>query len=94
MIVPYITEKSMHLASHGWYSFIVDIKDNKPKIKDAIEKEFKVTVVSVKTNLVKGKSKRTGKKRIEVAGSKWKKAVVSLKKGEKIDVFEFNEQAK
>ena len=68
------------------YAFEVDLKANKPEIKKAIEELFKVNVVGVHTMIVHGKVKRMG--RFEGKRPNWKKAIVSLKKGEKIEFFE------
>lgn len=90
---PYITEKSMMEASRGWYTFLVDNDSNKFSITQAVETEYKVHVVDIKTINVKAKTKRTGKKRIlTAAGKGFKKAMVKLKSGEKIDAFEVGEQ--
>ncbi|HEX9912301.1 MAG TPA: 50S ribosomal protein L23, partial [candidate division Zixibacteria bacterium] len=59
---------------------------NKLEIKNAIEKVFKVKVEDVHTMVVHGKVKRMG--RFEGPRPNWKKAIVKLKKGEKIDFFE------
>lgn len=85
---PIITEKSMTLAASGWFTFKVDKMSRKEEIAKAVAAQFKVDVVSVKTMIVKGGTKRTGKKRIEVSMQPWKKALVKLKKDQKIDLFE------
>jgi len=85
---PLITEKSMDLAGKGRYCFVVDKRVNKHQIKQAVEKFFKVNVVKVRTMKVLGKSKRTGKYLRKISKRPdWKKAIVELKKGEKIDIF-------
>lgn len=84
---PIFTEKSMSLANSGWYTFEVAIESNRAQITKVIENAFKVHVVEIRTITVKGKSKKTGKKRIEVAASSWKKALVKLAKNEKIELF-------
>lgn len=84
---PLVTEKSTDLrVKEDKYAFEVDLKANKPEIKKAIEELFKVNVVGVHTMIVHGKVKRMG--RFEGKRPNWKKAIVSLKKGEKIDFFE------
>lgn len=83
-----ISEKSMNEAKKGRYSFRFDIVLNKPDIKKIIEKEFGVHVVGISTSIVKGKRKRTGKRRSEISLTPWKKAVVEVKEGEKIGLFE------
>ncbi len=81
---PIITEKaSGKMESDGTYSFAVDGRANKIEIKKAVEAAFKVTVTRVNTLTSRGKLKRvrwqTGKT------SDWKKAMVTLKKGDKIE---------
>jgi len=84
---PLVTEKSTDLrVKEDKYAFEVDLKANKPEIKKAIEELFKVNVVGVHTMIVHGKVKRMG--RFEGKRPNWKKAIVSLKKGEKIEFFE------
>lgn len=88
---PIISEKSMSEAQKGKFMFEVSKLANKPMIKQAIEKVFKVKVLHVATSIVKGKKKRVGTKRIEVEKSSWKKAIVTLQKDQKIDLFETGE---
>ncbi len=84
---PLVTEKSTDFrVKEDKYAFEVDLKTNKPEIKKAIEELFKVNVVGVHTMIVHGKVKRMG--RFEGKRPNWKKAIVSLKKGEKIEFFE------
>ncbi|RJQ38709.1 50S ribosomal protein L23, partial [Candidatus Microgenomates bacterium] len=54
----------------------------------AVEKKFKVNVLSVSTHIVKGKNRRVGARRAEVRLSNWKKAIVQVAKGQKIDLFD------
>lgn len=88
IIRPIITEASMKIVPGGKYSFVVARKADKTAIKKAVNKMFNVTVVSISTSVVKGKTKRVGPKRAEISQSVWKKAIVTVKKGEKIYVFE------
>lgn len=83
---PLVTEKNTSLQTLGKYAFKVDSEANKTQVKQAVEKAFKVTVTSVNIMTVRGKEKRVGRK--QVAGSPWKKAVVTLKPGDKIQIFE------
>lgn len=90
---PLITEKSMDLTAEGKYTFEVDIDANKIEIRNAVEKIFNVKVDKVNTLIVKGKKKsgtdRRGKgKRVTGMTSDWKKAYVTLKPGNKIDIYE------
>jgi large subunit ribosomal protein L23 len=88
IIKPLITEQSMKSVDGGKYSFAVARFASKTAIKAAIKKLFGVNVVSVATSVVKGKTKRVGAKRQEIKQSLWKKAIVTVKKGEKIGIFE------
>lgn len=88
IISPVITEKSMKAAETGKYSFIVHRFASKTAIKQAIAGMFKVGIVDVYTILIKGKRKRSGARRVEVNDSEMKKAIVQLKKGDKIAIFE------
>ena len=83
---PVVTEKSMNLLVDNKYTFIVDNKANKTEIKNAIEDIFKVKVDKVYTLNVKGKPKRMG--RFEGKTRDRKKAIVLLKPGNKIKLFE------
>ena len=88
IIKPLVTEGSMKHVDSGKYSFVVHTKADKKIIKQTISALFNVHVVSVATNTVKGKRQRVGKKRTEKIVTAWKKAVVTVKKGEKIGLFE------
>lgn len=88
---PVITEKSMARAGAGKFTFIVARKTNKTAIKQAIESQFGVHVMHVSTTIVKGKTQRVGQKRLEIPVSVYKKAVVTLEKGQKIGLFELGE---
>ena len=83
---PLVTEKNTSLQTQGKYAFEVADHANKVLVKEAVEKAFKVTVTAVNMMTVRGKEKRVGRK--QVAGSPWKKAVVTLKSGDKIQIFE------
>lgn len=86
IIKPVVTEKSMDLLADNKYTFIVDRKANKTEIKNAIEGIFKVKVDKVTTMIVKGKVKRMG--RFEGKTPNRKKAIVTLKPGHKIRLFD------
>ena len=84
IISPNITEKSTSLSEHNKIVFKVHKGANKNTIKKSIEKIFKVNVVKVNTINLKGKTKLVrGKKSIK---SGYKKAIVTLKKGQSIDI--------
>lgn len=84
---PLITEKgSQILQESNRVSFQVKRDANKLEIKEAVEKIFNVKVLQVNTVRVKGKSRRFGRK---IGRTKdWKKAILLLKEGDKIDFFE------
>jgi large subunit ribosomal protein L23 len=86
IIRPVVTEKSMNLLADNKYTFVVDKKANKTEIKNAIENIFNVRVENVNTMIVKGKPKRMG--RYEGKRPDRKKAIVTLKPGQKIRLFE------
>ncbi|MBM3933681.1 MAG: 50S ribosomal protein L23 [SAR202 cluster bacterium] len=83
---PIITEKSTLLQEQGRYAFEVASHATKLDIESAVEKAFNVKVVKVNTVTMRGKAKRFGPK-IRYAKS-WKKAIVTLKQGDKITLFE------
>lgn len=84
---PLITEKtSIQKELYNQLTFEVDRRANRIEIKRAIETVFNVRVSSVKTLQVTGKIKRRG--RILGKRRDWKKAIVSLMPGERIDFFE------
>jgi large subunit ribosomal protein L23 len=88
IIRPLVTEKSMSKVADGRYSFAVSQYATKTDVRKAIEKSFNVKVVSLSTSVVKGKSKRAGTRRLEIANQIWKKAIVTVKKGDRIYLFE------
>ncbi len=87
-IKPLRTEKTMKEAASGRYTFAVDLAANKTDIKRKLEKLFGVNIVKVQTNIVPGKTYRTGRKYLTARRSDWKKATVTVKSGQKIDLFE------
>ena len=83
---PLITEKAQILAGQSKYAFEVDKRANKLQIKEAVEVAFGVKVKAVNTMTMKGKMRRYGRR--ETKQPDWKKAVVTLAPGEKIELFE------
>jgi large subunit ribosomal protein L23 len=89
---PLITEKNTMLMEIGQYTFEVDPEANKIQIKAAVESTFNVRVKAVNTLNVKRKvrsrvaSRRGG--RITGHEAAWKKAIVTLQPGDRIDLFE------
>lgn len=84
---PLITEKGMNIAAIGKYAFEVDMNANKIEIADAVHKIFSVDVIKVNTLRVKGKTKRMGRYP-EGKTPDWKKAYITVKSGQRIDIFE------
>lgn len=87
---PIVTEKMTEMQEKGQYAFEVAGGANKIEIARAVEKKFNVTVVHVRTMNHKGKAKTQLTRGGRFAGrtSAWKKAVVRLKDGEKIEFFQ------
>ena len=90
---PVVSEKSIDQSQHGHYTFRVHPDANKIQIKAAIEELYatdKVTVVAVNVLTTKAKEKSRGTKRGRIKGytSSWRKAVVTLAAGQKIQFFE------
>ena len=83
---PIVTEKYTASQDAGKYAFEVHRSANKKQIAEAVEFAFRVTVMSVNTMNVHGKTKRLGTRLFETRG--WKKAIVTLRQGDRIDVFE------
>ena len=83
---PLITEKNSQLQVQGKYVFEVADEANKNQIKQAVEKSFKVDVTAVNIITVPGKQRRLGRQQVLTAP--WKKAIVTLKPGDKIELFE------
>ncbi|HNX00714.1 MAG TPA: 50S ribosomal protein L23 [Candidatus Cloacimonadota bacterium] len=87
IVAPLLTEKTSRMMHEtNCYSFRVSLNANKIEIKKAIEHIFSVNVISVNTIRMKGKPKRLGK--YEGRRPDWKKAIVTLKDGDKIADFE------
>ncbi len=85
---PHVSEKASFAADRGQFVFKVAVDATKLEIKKAVELMFSVNVETVRTSVVKGKTKRVGA--ISGRRSNWKKAYVSLQEGQDID-FSGNE---
>ncbi len=83
---PLITEKNTILQAQGKYAFEIAREANKQQVKQAVEKAFKVKVLAVNVMTVAGKTRRVGRR--QVLTQSWKKAIVTLKPGDKIGLFE------
>jgi large subunit ribosomal protein L23 len=87
LIRPVISEKSVAQTEQNNYIFAVGREANKFQIKAAVEAEFKVTVLDVRVMWVKPKQKRRGRRTMGTVPG-WRKAVVSIAPGDKIELFE------
>ncbi len=90
---PVISEKSIDESGRGKYTFAVHDRANKIQIKAAVEELYRkenVTVVSVNVLTTKAKEKRRGNRRGQTTGytTPWRKAIVTLAAGQKIEFFE------
>ena len=83
---PLITEKNTMLQAQGKYAFEIASEANKHQVKQAVENAFKVKVTTVNMMMVPGKMRRIGRR--QVLTQSWKKAIVTLKPGDKIELFE------
>ena len=84
---PIVSEKGTHLSEiDRVYFFEVSSRANKQEIKEAVESLFDVDVIGVRTMMVHGKHKRAG--RFLKKRSNWKKALVQVKEGQKIEIFQ------
>ncbi len=89
IIQPVITEKTLLLVSnHNAYTFQVQRSASKQQIKDAVQATFNVEVMSVNTIFGHKSTKATGKKRLQRPVPRTKKAVITLKSGQKIELFD------
>ena len=86
IIRPIVTEKSSRMMEENWYTFEVHSMANKIQIRKAVEEIFKVKVEKVNTINVKPKPKRMGA--FQGKTRSWKKAMVSLAAGQRIEFFE------
>ncbi|MFH0928555.1 MAG: 50S ribosomal protein L23 [bacterium] len=86
LVAPVVTEKSAYQANDSKYTFEVIPKANKIQVKKAIEQAYGVHVTRVNMESVRGKYVRFG--RFFGRERSWKKAIVTLKKGERLDVYE------
>ncbi len=83
---PIVTEKTTIQIEQGLYTFAVDRRANKLQVKEAVEKVFGVDVVSVNIINVPGKPRRWGRHVSRTPS--WKKAIVKLAEGQRIELFE------
>jgi large subunit ribosomal protein L23 len=86
LVRPLITEKNTMLMNLSKYCFEVNRVANKLQIKEAVQTLFSVEVSAVNVSTVPGRMRRVGKSRGMT--SPWRKAVVTLKPGQRIEIFE------
>jgi large subunit ribosomal protein L23 len=91
IIRPVVSEKSYALIGEGKYTFRVDDRAHKTQIAHAVEEIFDVKVAAVRTAKVRAKPKRRGVHQGKTRA--WKKAIVQLAPGERIELFEGAETA-
>ncbi len=83
---PVITEKGTMLQGQNKYVFEVATTANKTQIKEAVQLAFNVTVTAVNVSMVRGKLRRMGRTMGQTPD--WKKAIVTVAPGDKIEIFE------
>jgi large subunit ribosomal protein L23 len=86
LIRPVVSEKSYHQITQNRYTFKVHKDAHKTQVRQAVEELFEVTVTSVNIVKMPAKPKRRGM--IKGTRPGWKKAIVEVKAGDKIDIFE------
>jgi large subunit ribosomal protein L23 len=86
LLAPVVSEKSYSLIEDGKYSFRIHQDAHKTQVRQAVEELFGVTVVGVNIVKVQPKPKRRGMSKGVKPG--WKKAIVQLRAGESIEIFE------
>ena len=88
LVQPLITEKTTIQNSLNQYAFIVDIGANKVEVKKAIEEIYHIKPIRIRIINVLGKSVRSGRRGQTTRQRNWKKAIVTIPAGKKIDVYE------
>lgn len=83
---PLVTEKNAVLQMSGKYAFEVASGATKPQIKQAVETAFKVKVTGVNVMTMPGKERRVGRRHVRTPS--WKKAIVTLESGDRIELFD------
>ena len=86
LVRPVVTEKSTSLQGNNKFTFQVKLDANRELVKQAVEKLFEVKVIKVNIIRTRKKAKRFGPRLVQ--GREYKKAIVTLRPGDKITVFE------
>jgi len=84
-VSPRVSEKAAFLAAHGKYAFDVPITATKPEVRKSVKLAYGVDVADV--NMLRGIGKEVRRGRTTGRRNRWKKAVVTVKPGQKIDLF-------
>lgn len=93
LLHPIISESSISGAKSGHFSFAVAKSATRLEIKNAVEKAFGVSVSKIETVSIPARTYRAGKSRVEKRTTRGKKAIVTLAKDQKIDLFEVGSDA-
>ena len=88
LIRPVVSEKTYALMDKGTYVFVVDPRSTKVDVRNAVERTFNVKVTNVNTLNRKGKSTRNRRTGVTGTRSGSKRAIVTLKEGDTINLFE------
>lgn len=88
ILKPLFTEKTVAETSRGRYAFLVKPEATKTEVKNEVEKMFGVKVIKIQTITVHGKKYRSGKRFLQKKRADGKKAIVTLKSGQKIALFD------
>jgi len=89
---PIITEKSMGLASRNWYTFAIGKHVRKEQAVEEIKKMYHVDVLTARMIAVHGKVRRVSKKMVAMKHEDWKKILVRVKPGQRIEAFEITKE--
>lgn len=92
LIKPVVSEKAVRVAGSNQYAFIVDSDAHKGEIKKAVEQHYEVDVIRVTTTKFRTSPRRQTRRRIENPGSLQKKAYVTLKEGQSLDLLGTSEE--
>lgn len=93
LLKPIVTEKTIKETEKKRYTFAVSADQTKTDIKKRLEKLFKVNIIKIQTAVVIGKKYRSGRRWIYKKRPEWKKAVITIKPDQKIDLFDIPNQA-
>jgi large subunit ribosomal protein L23 len=85
---PLITEKTMQLAQKGIFTFVVAKHASKGQIGAAVSGIYKVDAIGVNTVSMHGKVRKAGRRQVKKSQPDWKKAMIRLKSGQKIEAFQ------